>query len=150
MKAKGTYSLTKNIFLFVFASILVTSISSCATKTHFLNSSIVPGAQGTVKVKKDKNHNYGIAVTIANLAEPSKLNPPRNVYVVWMEGDRNETKNIGQIKTSSALLSKQMKSSFETVSPIKPKKIFITAETDGSVQYPNQSDIVLTTDYLKR
>lgn len=67
-----------------------------------------------------------------------------------MEGDRNETKNIGQIKTSSALLSKQMKSSFETVSPVKPKKIFITAETDGSVQYPNQSDIVLTTDYLKR
>lgn len=150
MKAKRFYSLTKNIFFFVFTSILVGSISSCATKTHFLNSSIVPAAEGTVKVKKDKNHNYVIAVSVSNLAEPSRLNPPKNVYLVWMEGDVNDVKNIGQIKTSSSLLSKQLKSSFETVSSVKPRKVFITAETDASSQYPNQSDIVLTTDYLKR
>ncbi|HEY3371219.1 MAG TPA: hypothetical protein VGK10_10245 [Prolixibacteraceae bacterium] len=150
MKTKKEHSVTKNIFLTVLAGILIFSFSSCATKSHFLSSPIVPAAEGTVAVKKDNNKNYVIKVNIFNLAEPSKLQPSRNMYVVWMEGDNNETKNIGQIKSSHSIISKQLKGSFETVSPVKPKKIFVTAENDASVQYPNNSDIVLTTDYLKR
>jgi hypothetical protein len=42
-----------------------------------------------------------------------------------------------------------MKASFETVSSIKPTKIFITAEVGGIVQYPD-SQIVLTTDKLEK
>ena len=64
-------------------------------------------------------------------------------YVVWMETDETYVKNIGQINTSTGLLSKRLKSSFTTVSSIKPTKIFITAEEDGSIQYPGTT--VLTT-----
>jgi hypothetical protein len=129
---------------------MVFSLSSCATKAHFLSSSVVPAAEGTVKVKKDKNHNYVIDVNVVNLAEPTKLQPPRNTYVVWMEGDNIEVKNMGQIKSSSSMMSKLLKGSFQTVSPNKPRKIFITAEDDPNIQFINNSNVVLTTDYLKK
>ena len=150
MENKIFFSMTKNIFFIVFAAVMIVSFSSCATKTRFLTSSVVPAAEGVVKVDKDKNKNYHIGISISNLAEPDRLQPAKNMYVVWMEGEDNETKNIGQIKSSNSLLSKQLKGSFETVSAVRPKKIFITAENDPSLQYPNYSDIILTTDYLKQ
>lgn len=149
MKTIKIYSITKSFLLLLVASVILFTFDSCATKTKFVNSSVVPGADGVVKVKKDNNENYFVSINIANLAEPSRLQPPRNTYVVWMEGEDNETKNIGQIKSSSSFISKSMKGSFETVSAVKPKKIFITAENDPSVQYPDNSDIILTTNYLK-
>jgi len=149
MKTTRIYTITRKLIFVVLAGIMVFSFSSCATKTHFLTSSVAPAAEGVIKVKQDKNNNYNIDITVSNLAEPNRLTPPKSTYVVWMEGENNETKNIGQIKSSSALLSKELKGSFETVSTVKPKKIFITADNDASVQYPNYSDIVLTTDYIK-
>jgi hypothetical protein len=134
----------------VVAVSMIVSISSCATKTQFLASSVVPAAEGTVSVKQDNNKNYNIGITIRNLAEPTRLQPAKNMYVVWMEGEDNETKNIGQIKSSQSFISKQLKGSFETVSAVRPKKIFITAENDPGINYPNYSDIILTTDYLKQ
>jgi hypothetical protein len=41
-------------------------------------------------------------------------------------------------------MSNKLKASFETVSPVKPTKIFITAEDDPGVQYPG-TQVVLTT-----
>lgn len=150
METTKIYPMTKNIFLIIFVATMIFSFSSCATKTHFLTSSVAPAAEGTIKVNKDKNKNYVIKIQISNLAEPSRLQPPKSTYVVWMEGDKNETKNIGQIKSSTDLLSKRLKGSFETVSSAKPRKIFITSENDASIQYPNNADIVLTTDYLRQ
>lgn len=137
-------------FLMIMAAMMIVSFSSCATKTHFLSSSVVPAAEGTVKIKKDKNNNYNIGITLNNLAEANRLQPPRSTYVVWMEGENNETKNIGQIKSSHSMLSKKLTGSFHTVSAVKPKKILITAENDPSIQYPSNSNLVLTTDYIKR
>ena len=150
METTRIYSMIRNIFLTIFAAMMVFSFSSCATKTHFLTSAVAPAAEGTIKVHKDKNKNYVIKIEISNLAEPSRLQPPKNHYVVWMEGDNNETKNIGKIKSSNDLLSKRLKGSFETVSTDKPRKIYITGENNASLQYPNLADVVLTTDYLRQ
>lgn len=149
MKAIQISSIAKNILLYFITFLLVTSLSSCATKSHFLTSSIAPAAEGVVKVKKDNNKNYAIRINIANLALPTDLQPSKNTYVVWMEGDDNETKNIGQIKSSKNLFSKNLRGSFEAVSSVQPKKIFITAENDPSIQYPDNNNIVLTTNFLK-
>jgi len=149
MKTIQISSIAKNLLLFIITVMLVTSLSSCATKTHFITSSITPGAEGVVKVKKDDNKNYRINISIANLARPTDLQPPRETYVVWMEGNLNDLRNIGQIKSSSSFMSKSLRGSFEAVSAVKPKKIFITAENDPSIQYPDNNNIVLTTNYLK-
>lgn len=122
-------------------------ISSCGTQASFQNSAIVPGAQGSVKVKKDRNHNYAIKVNLLNLAAPDRLTPPRGVYVVWMVTDNNATQNIGQIKSSSSLFSKALKGSFEAISSTKPVKIFITAEDDPSIQTPGMLVVLSTNNF---
>lgn len=121
------------------------TVSSCTTSTEFMTSSVVPAARGNVKVNHDKNDNYVINVEISGLAEVERLQPAKEAYVVWMVTDKDITKNLGQINSSSGMLSKNLKASFETSSPFKPTKIFITAENDPAISYPG-TQVVLTTD----
>ena len=133
--------------LVLFATILFTifSLNSCAKKLTFDTSSIVPGAEGSVKIKSDKNKNTSIDLSVDRLADPSRLNPPKKTYVVWMETQSNGTKNIGSLNTSSGFLSGKMKSSLKTVTPFKPTGFFITAEDDATAQYAN-GQVVLRTN----
>jgi len=127
----------------------LSALSSCATKASFLTSTVAPAAQGTVAVKQDGNKNYVIKVELSNLAPSNRLTPPMNAYIVWMVATDNSTKNLGQLNTSKNFMSKDLNASFETVSGIKPVKIFITAENEVNAQYPESSTLILTTDYLK-
>lgn len=135
----------KEISLIIAFLVVIFSFTSCSNKVPFKTSSVVPAAKGTVKIKSGKNNNYVIKIELSDLAKPERLQPPRNVYVVWMATTSNATKNIGQIETSTSFLSKQLTSSFETISPIKPTKIFITAEENANIQYP-MGQVVLTTE----
>lgn len=145
MKTISFISRSKNIFLILASSIMIFSFSLCSAQADFLISSVVPAARGSVTVKKDKYNNYIMKIQLINLSEAARLSPPKNTYVVWMVTDQNITKNIGQIRTSTSLLFKKLKASFETKSAFKPVKIFITAEYDPNLQSPN-SEIVLTTE----
>ncbi|PKP48430.1 MAG: hypothetical protein CVT92_16140 [Bacteroidetes bacterium HGW-Bacteroidetes-1] len=144
MKMNISLRRLKNISLISSAILLVLTLNSCATKANFLSSSMVPAANGTVKVKKDKNHNYRINIQISNLAESNQLSPPKDTYVVWLVADNKAAKNIGQIVSETGFMSKKLKASFETITSFKPSKIFLTAEDDANVQY-SYSEAVLTT-----
>lgn len=137
----------RNFFITFALVLMIAVLSSCATKVVFLSSAVVPAAEGNITIKEDSNKNYKIKVQIANLADSQKLTPPKNVYVVWMLTEFNNTKNIGQIVSSSGSMSNNLKASFETVSSFRPIKIFITAEDDADIQYPN-AEVVLITDYI--
>jgi hypothetical protein len=145
MKTTKLINLKKNILPGIFAMIFIFSLFSCATSVNFLNSSVVPAARGSVKIKTDNNKNYVIQITLSDLAEASRLEPAKLTYIVWMITDRDLTKNIGQLNSSKGFMSKQLKGSFKTVSSDKPVKIFITAEDDAAVQYPG-TQVVLSTD----
>lgn len=132
------------LFLLVSFSILLTS---CGRKFAFQVSPVVPAAVGEVKVKKDKNSNYNIDLNASRLADPARLMPARQVYVVWMETEQNGTKNIGQLKTSSGLFSSNLKSKLETVTPYKPTRFFITAEDDARLQYPIGVTVLNTSSF---
>ncbi len=131
----------KNFFLVL---VLAFAISSCAHKMNFNNSSTVPGAEGDVKYKKDKNNNYQLEIEVVNLAAAKDLTPSRDTYVVWIETDDDGAKNVGQINPSSNLLSKARKGELKTTTTAKPKRVFITAENDGNTQYPS-GEVVLST-----
>ena len=145
MKTLKKNALARNIFVGFFTLTILFSFGSCARKVSFLTSSVVPAARGYIKVKRDSNKNYVIQVHLSDLAEVGRLQPPRQTYVVWMVTDREETKNIGQVKSSENLVSKNLSASFETVSSSRPTKIFITAEDDPGSQYPGTL-VVLSTD----
>ena len=85
-----------------------------------------------------------IKIHINNLAEPERLWNAGDNYIVWLVSEDNVTRNIGQIKSSTSFLSKKLDASFETVSSIKPSKIFITAEEEAGTQFPT-SQVVLST-----
>jgi hypothetical protein len=144
MTQSNKTNITLRSALILFSLVMLTMLNSCAKKVSFQRSPMVPAAEGSVKLTKDSNKNYGIKIYLANLAEPTRLQPSKSSYVVWMETDENSTKNIGQINTSTGFMSSKLKATFETVSPVKPTKIFITAEDDPGIQYPG-TQVVLTT-----
>ena len=110
----------------------------------FGTSSVVPAAEGSVKIKSDKNKNNTIDLSVKNLADPERLSPAKKTYVVWMETASDGTKNIGSLNTSSGFFSGRLKGSLKTVTPFKPTGFLITAEDDGTVQYAS-GQVVLRT-----
>jgi hypothetical protein len=100
---------------------------------------MTPAAEGYVKVKKDNNNNYVVKIRISNLAAVENLQHSNTTYVVWMKTDKQTTENLGQVKSSNKL-----NVTFETVSSSKPVKIFITAEKDGSVDFPGNQVVLAT------
>ena len=145
MKITQRKTPTKKMLSGMAALLIVLTMVSCSQKVSFMTSSVVPAARGYVRVKNDDNKNYAIEIHLSDLAEVKRLQPAKNTYVIWMETDKQMTKNIGQINSSVNSITKKLKASFETVSSFKPIKIFITAEDEASVQYPG-TQVVLTTD----
>jgi hypothetical protein len=136
--------INKKYFSGILMIVVILFFTSCATSEPFLNSSVVPGASGNVKVKKDGNENYSIKVHITDLADVERLENSRDTYVVWMETEKGNTENLGQLVSSSSFLSKQKVASLETISSYKPVRIFVTAENGINVRYPNNLEVLQT------
>ncbi|HET9055756.1 MAG TPA: hypothetical protein VFN30_02795 [Chitinophagaceae bacterium] len=138
------YTVTKFwiIALLLFVSMILAL--SCSKKMVFGVSSVVPAAKGSVKIGTDKNKNYLISVNVMHLADPSRLTPTKNVYVVWMVTENGTTRNLGQLKISTGFLSKTLKGSLKTVTPFEPISFFITAEDDASTQFPGTPRVLIT------
>ena len=118
----------------------VALMSACASTANFPVSSTVPAADITATKKKDKNKNFVIEVTAINLAEASRLNPPKNNYSVWIVVENGITKNVGQLINKNA-----KKATLKTTTPFNVKEIFITAEEQGNLNYPVGTEISRTT-----
>ncbi|WP_298393558.1 hypothetical protein [Flavobacterium sp.] len=132
----------KQLLLVFSIGLLIFSSTSCAKKTVFNTSPILPAARGEITIKKDRNSNYNIELQISYLAEPNRLNPPKLTYVVWMLSEDSNPINLGQIISTTKLHVK-----FETVSSSKPKMIFITGEDDPSVLYPSNVRVLETNKF---
>lgn len=125
-----------NLLVIAFVALM----TSCATTAKFPVSSTVPAADITVTKKQDKNNNYVIELTAKNLAEPNRLNPPKNNYSVWIIVENGAIKNMGQLTNQNA-----KKAVLKTVTPFNVKEIFITAENQGNLNYPEGFEISRTT-----
>ncbi|MGQ7870797.1 hypothetical protein [Sunxiuqinia sp. sy24] len=145
MKIVTTLSKMKMILIGFFLVLLFSPLNSSAKKIKFNISTIVPAAEGYVKVKSDSNKNYHVKISVNNLAEIERMEKTKLTYVVWMETDQGETENLGQLVSSTALFSSKLQATMETVSSYQPVKVFITTESEINVQYPSRQ-VVLTTD----
>ena len=119
---------------------VVALMSACASTANFPVSSTVPAADITATKKQGKNKNFVIEVTAINLAEASRLNPPKNNYSVWIVVENGITKNVGQLINKNA-----KKATLKTTTPFNVKEIFITAEEQGNLNYPVGTEISRTT-----
>jgi hypothetical protein len=116
---------------------------SCRTAIDFPSSSALPAAEVKAKVKQDKNHNYKIKLEAEHLAEPTRLQPSKDVYVVWIETENNNSQNIGQLTTKGS-----KDASLETVTSYKPVRIFITAEDRANLEYP-RGEVVFESNRIR-
>jgi hypothetical protein len=141
---KIPYVPIKSLPLIIATFFCLCWFSSCSTRMKFATSTVVPAAQGSVKVGKDDNGNYDIELNILHLTDPSRLQPAKKIYVIWMETASNGTKNIGQLKSSTGFFTSTLKAYFHTVTPFKPERFFITAENDPSVKTPGSQTVLIT------
>jgi hypothetical protein len=141
---KMTKPAASNLFRYSLLFILLMTFSSCSKKFVFSNSAIVPAATGTIKLKKDKNDNYGVKLSVRNLAPADNLIEARNTYVLWANTKGNGIKNLGQLKNETGIFSKALKSELNTATPFQPESFFITAENRADINYPDGQVILKT------
>ncbi len=110
-----------------------------AKKYKFPISTVIPATVSTLDTSKDKNGNQSIVFKAKNLAAPDRLQPARNIYVLWAETSEAGVINLGAVKVANSL-----KASLSTVTPFTPVRIFLTAEDSQKPMVPN-GQVVLNT-----
>lgn len=111
-------------------------LMSCGSTIKFPVSEIVPAAEISAKANQGKNDNTEIEVIAENLADPSRLSPPKDFYVVWIVTDSDQKINVGRLVQDGS-----KKVSLTTKTPYDVKEIFITAEEEGNESFPGKTVI---------
>lgn len=144
MKTRKPSSLTGKISVAFLAILIAISSNSCSKSIPFLTSSVAPAARGEVKVTRDKNENYNIDIQLYNLSEIERLEGAKTTYVAWIETEGENVINIGQLKSSSGMMSRTLKASLKAVSTSRPTRVFVTAEDNANAKYPGSVSIITT------
>ena len=103
-------------------------------------ASVVPGARAEVEISKDKNGNTKLNMTVQHLANLENLTPRASAYVVWLRERGGNAENQGQLK-----MDKNLKATFETVTPFKNFEVFVTAEQDARGKGPDGPEVLRAT-----
>jgi hypothetical protein len=133
----------KNIFLLIIAVSFI-HLSASAQKVHFQESTVVPAAKGMVKVSTNKNKGFDVDVDVYHLAGPGRLQPAAKTYIVWMDTERNGTKNLGEMQSKDKFLSNTLKADLKITTPFRPTRIFITAEDVAAISNPAGQQVLTT------
>ena len=106
-----------------------------------LNASpAIPAAEGHAKFGSAPNGNTSIDLTVKHLADPQKLTPPANNYVVWLRASKDAAaQNIGALTVDKDLVGR-----LTTVTGLHTFDLFVTAETSGQVQRPAGQPLLWT------
>ena len=145
IESAGTTNI--NIMRTTLLAFVVIALTSCGKKISFLPSTVIPTAKGYVKIKGDKNNNYAVKLKVSDIVKSKQLQPSKKTYVVWVETMENRAHHLGKLESSKSLFSGTRKGQLNAVTPAKPVRVYITAEENGTPQFP--SEVVLTTKLFK-
>jgi len=120
---------------------LLGTFAYAAKKYPMTAASIVPGARGEVVISKDDNGNTRLKMSVQHLANLENLTPRAAAYVVWLqERGGKPAENQGQLK-----MDKNLKATFEAVTPYKSFDVFVTAEQDARATSPSGQEVLKAT-----
>jgi hypothetical protein len=101
-------------------------------------NNIVPAANGTVTVKRDKDdRDSKIDVKVNNLAAPTSLAPSESVYIVWVKPNGDPPEKKGALG-----LGKNLSGELHVVTTAKDFEVFITGEPGESVTQPSGPEVL--------
>ena len=107
-------------------------------------SPTIPAAESTVRFAKTTNDNTSIDLKVKHLAQPEKLTPPAQNYVVWVRSSKTAPpQNIGALS-----VDKNLTGTLQTVTSLHAFELFITGEASGQVQQPAGPPLMWT-EYTK-
>jgi anti-sigma-K factor RskA len=115
---------------------LVFSVAAWAGEIPLVASSIVPAASGKVSYEHDRNGNLTLHIETKNLANPERLTPAKNAYVVWIQPRDGQPQNAGVLK-----VNEDLNGSFKTTTASKAFDIKVTAEDNPTVSQPTGPEI---------
>jgi len=161
MKRIKTNRLSAILFAAVSLMVIVNGLEACSKKSSSSKSTTALTSEPAVtqpapappppveekdgmQIKRDAAGNYVIQLVVVNLQPVKLMKPVKEGYVVWMTTEANVPVSIGTIEGANTWTDKKDKVKFEATSPVKPVKVFITAETDLKTQKPG-SQIVWST-----
>ena len=133
------------IAILLSAAVGAGGLSGCALfgggEVPRMNASpVVPAAEGHAKFGKAPNGNTSIDLTVKHLADPQKLTPPVNYYVVWLRPNQDApAQNIGALT-----VDKNLNGTLNTVTALHSFDIFVTAEGSDQVQRPTGEPLLWT------
>jgi hypothetical protein len=129
--------------LLVMVSLLAIWPWSASKEYPMKASSSVPAAAGIVKVQRDKdNGNTKLDIRVWHLANPSRLTPPANAYIVWVR-----PRNGAAVRGGAIRVDKDQKGEVKLVTVEKDFEVFITAEQttaeqSGSADVPSDFQVL--------
>lgn len=158
LKMTITYSLKFTGFVMM---LIITTLGACSKKSSSAKSSAssesatieapVPSPPEEVKdgmqIKRNAEGNFIIQLVIVNLEPVKLMKPVKEGYVVWMVNPDNTISHIGTIEGANTWNTKKDVTKFESVSTVKPNKVFITAETDLKTQKPGKQVVWSTGNF---
>jgi len=103
-----------------------------ASDVPLVASSVVPAATGKVSYEHDRNGNLKFKIEVKHLADPARLTPAKNCYVVWIRSADGQLQNAGVLR-----INHDLEGSFATTTPVKGFDVVITAEDSPSVSQPS-------------
>jgi len=113
------------------------TLLSCSSTSQFPVSDVLPAARIEAKLSEDDNNNTEIEITAHHLANPKRLSPSKNLYVVWVVTENGMVKNVGKM-----IQDGHKKVKLDIITPFEVKEILITAEDNGNVTKPG--DMLIT------
>ncbi|MGD0201663.1 MAG: hypothetical protein ABSD27_13005 [Bryobacteraceae bacterium] len=119
---------------------LLCTVAYAAKKYPMTAASIVPGARAEVAISKDENGNTRLKMRVQHLANLENLTPRASAYVVWLQERGGNSANQGQLK-----MDKNLRATFETVTPLKSFDVFVTAEQDFRAIAPSGPEVLKAT-----
>ena len=113
---------------------------SSAKEYHMTASDSVPAASGVIKVQKDKaNGNTKLDIKVSNLADPSRLTPPANAYIVWVRPRGGDP-----VKQGAISVGKNLNGELKVAVTSKNCDVIITAEQSQNVTVPSGVEVLRT------
>jgi hypothetical protein len=119
---------------------LLGALAFAAKKYPMTAAAAVPGARAEVEIGKDNNGNTKLKMTVQHLANLENLTPRASAYVVWLRERGGNAENQGQLK-----MDKNLKATFETITPFKNFEVFVTAEQDARGKDPDGPEVLKAT-----
>lgn len=128
----------------IVAGLLIAGVAGCGKqKVPLPVSGTLPAATGQAKVSNDENGNTMVNVKVRHFAPPQRLQPPKSVYVVWVETPERQTFNLGQLR-----IKDNLEGELTGITPFKVFQILITAENFPTVTTPS-GDVILRTSVVE-